>query len=229
MTTMETPNVDWKRLRWLFAVQGIAIVISFAVLAAIWYGVQRLQVRRDALLEQNRALELAATAKENELKRFSDQVKELERQHQRSQRELENTHRLLEDLKPEVASRELRAGIDAALKATATTQLPRPVPPRIHILYANENQYSAATQLAAALKEKGFFIRTVASIAGTRGRPANDMTQVRFMHLKDRSSALDVLSVLQASGIQHSRISYVPDPETPEGRIQVWFEAGDIR
>lgn len=236
MTTMESRDIDWKRLRRLFGFQAILILTSFAVLAAIWVGVRRLEVRQDRLHQQieetERGIEeteRAIAAKERELKFFSDLAANAQRELRQTQADLQTARDGLKEVRAQVSSRELQTEIDVTLRATEVTPPPRPVSPRIHILYANGGQQPVAARLAAALEEKKFTIRTVRSLQGTSGRPANDMTQVRFMHLQDRTSALDVLSVLQTNGIQHSRISYVPDANTPPGRIEVWFEAGDIR
>jgi len=218
ITTMERENAAEERLRRLIRVQTGLIGVGLAILVAIWFGVQRLQVLHNQLADKSAQVDRQI----KELKALSDSLLE---QRQQYQAELNRARDILETARTKTSASELRQGIDATLKATEHIS---PVPPRIHILYAGKNQVVAATQLASALQQNHFTVRTPSNIEGTSGRPANDMTQVRFMHPEDRSSALDVLAVLQSIGVQHARISYVPDRGTPAGRIEIWFETGDV-
>ncbi len=238
MTTV-SPEADWKRLRKFAFVQVSLIVASAGVLVWIWFGVRSLEIRRDMAAQQLRDKEQQLIVAKEQLSATEEQLLAGDQQLRVSSDALETSRRELSKVQSQLKAletkpaNELRASITATLKATEHAETivrnATPKKPRIHILYAGEGQRAAATRLETTLRAAEYTVREPTNIAGTQGRPASDMTQVRFMHPQDRASALEVLSLLRTSGIEHSRISYVPDQPTPEGRIEIWFEAGEIR
>jgi hypothetical protein len=229
-------GADWKRLRRFVILQVALIVGSVAVVLAGWGSVVQLERRRDAVQRELADKQKALRLTNEQLLAADRRVRELTKASETAERKFAEQRKLLAEVQRALpASNGLKDRVtDAVEKSIKDEQLVKDAAQltrarSVYVHYADETQQARAEALAAVLRAEKYKVRNPINLARNPGKPANDMTQVRFMHAEDRGAALEILAVLQANGIRHSRISYVPIPSIPRGRIEIWFEAGEIR